>query len=163
MPALDISILLFLVFWAVRGFAKGFASEIVSLTIWVSSVYLSIKYFHIPSELINNYILSDEISSILAIIIIFIITFIVAAVLGFMFSKIINIVGLYNYNKVLGLIFGSLKGFVFLTFFVFIIYQTDLKNYYLIEDSQFMPIIQAFLEKYTQTGNSLFDSLELKI
>ena len=163
MSALDISILLFLVFWAIRGFIKGFASEIVSLTIWVSSVYLSIKYFHIPSELINNYILSDEISSILTIITIFIITFIVAAILGFIFSKIINIVGLYNYNKVFGLIFGSLKGFVFLTFFVFIIYQTDLKNYYLIEDSQFMPIIQAFLEKYAQTSNSLFDSLELKI
>ena len=163
MSALDITILLFLVFWAIRGFLKGFASEIVSLVIWVSSIYLSIKYFHIPSELINNYVLSDQISSILTIITIFIITFIVAAILGFIFSKIINIVGLYNYNKVFGLIFGSLKGFVFLAFFVFIIYQTDMKNYYLIEDSQFMPIIQAFLEKYTQTGNSLFDSLELKI
>ena len=163
MSALDITILLFLVFWAIRGFLKGFASEIVSLVIWVSSVYLSIKYFHIPSELINNYVLSDQISSILTIITIFIITFMVAAILGFIFSKLINIVGLYNYNKVFGLIFGSLKGFVFLTFFVFIIYQTDMKNYYLIEDSQFMPIIQAFLEKYTQTGNSLFDSLELKI
>ena len=163
MSALDISILLFLVFWAIRGFVKGFASEIISLTIWASSVYFSVKYFHIPSELINNYVLSDQISSILTIITIFIITFIVAAILGFIFSKIVNIVGLYSYNKVLGLIFGSLKGFVFLTFFVFIIYQTDLKNYYLIEDSQFMPIIQAFLEKYTQTGNSLFDSLELKI
>ena len=156
-------VLLFLIFWAIRGFFKGFASEIVSLVIWVSSVYLSIKYFHIPSELINNYVLSDQISSILTIITIFIITFIVAAILGFIFSKIINIVGLYNYNKVLGLIFGSLKGFVFLTFLVFLIYQTDMKNYYMIEDSQFMPIIQAFLEKYAQTGNSLFDSLELKI
>ena len=87
----------------------------------------------------------------------------VAAILGFIFSKLVNIMGLYNYNKVLGLIFGSLKGFVFLTFFVFIVYQTDLRNYHLIEDSQFMPVIQAFLEKYTQTGNSLFDSLELKI
>jgi membrane protein required for colicin V production len=163
MSALDITILLFLVFWAIRGFLKGFASEIVSLVIWVSSVYLSIKYFHIPSELINNYVLSDQISSILTIITIFIITFIVAAILGFIFSKIINIVGLYNYNKVFGLIFGSLKGFVFLAFFVFIIYQTDMKNYYLVEDSQFIPIIQAFLEKYAQTGNSLFDSLELKI
>jgi len=163
MSALDITILLFLFFWAIRGFLKGFASEIVSLATWVSSVYLSIKYFHIPSELINNYVLSDQVSSILTIITIFVITFIVAAILGFIFSKIINIVGLYNYNKVLGLIFGSLKGFVFLTFLVFLIYQTDMKNYYMIEDSQFMPIIQAFLEKYAQTGNSLFDSLELKI
>jgi len=163
MSALDITILLFLFFWAIRGFLKGFASEIVSLATWVSSVYLSIKYFHIPSELINNYVLSDQVSSILTIITIFVITFIVAAILGFIFSKIINIVGLYNYNKILGLIFGSLKGFVFLTFLVFLIYQTDMKNYYMIEDSQFMPIIQAFLEKYAQTGNSLFDSLELKI
>ena len=163
MSALDITIFLFLIFWAIRGFFKGFASESISLVTWLSSVYLSIKYFHIPSELINTYILSEKISSILTIITIFIITFMVAAILGFIFSKLVNIMGLYNYNKVLGLIFGSLKGFVFLTFFVFIVYQTDLKNYHLIEDSQFMPVIQAFLEKYTQTGNSLFDSLELKI
>ena len=163
MSALDITIFLFLIFWAIRGFLKGFASEIVSLVTWISSIYLSIKYFYIPSALINNYVLSDQISSILTIIAIFVITFMAAIILGFIFSKIINIIGLYNYNKILGLIFGSLKGFVFLAFLVFIIYQTDMKNYYLIEDSQFMPIIHAFLEKYAQTGNSLFDSLELKI
>ena len=96
-----------------KRFFKGFASESISLVTWVSSVYLSIKYFHIPSELINTYILSEKISSILTIITIFIITFMVAAILGFIFSKLVNIMGLYNYNKVLGLIFGSLKGFVF--------------------------------------------------
>ena len=33
----------------------------------------------------------------------------------------------------------------------------------MIQDSQFMPFFKAFLDKYVQTGNSLFDSLELKI
>ena len=86
-----------------------------------------------------------------------------ATVLGFIFSKFINIIGLSNYNKVFGLLFGSLKGLVFVTFFVFIIYQTDMKNFHMIEDSQFMPFFKDFLDKYVQTGNSLFDSLELKI
>ncbi len=163
MSVLDIGLILFLLFWAIRGFFKGFAAEIISLIIWVSAVYFSIKYFHIPSGIINNYIFSEQISSILTIITIFIITFMIAAILGFIFSKFINIIGLYNYNKIFGLIFGSLKGLVFLSFFVFIVHQTEIRNYHLIEDSQFMPIIQAFLEKYAQTGNSLFDSLELKI
>ena len=117
MSALDITILLFLVFWAIRGFLKGFASEIVSLVVWASSVYLSIQYFHIPAKLINNYVLSDQISSILTIITIFIITFIVAAILGFIFSKIINIIGLYNYNKASWVNIWLSKRFCFFHFF----------------------------------------------
>ena len=50
-----------------------------------------------------------------------------------------------------------------ISFFVFIIYQTDIKNLHMIQDYQFMPFFKAFLDKYVQTGNSLFDSLELKI
>ena len=163
MSVLDIGLLLFLVFWATRGFFKGFTSEIISLFTWISAIYLSIKYFHIPSEIINYYILSEQVSSILTIIIIFLITFMTAAILGFIFSKFINIIGLSYYNKVLGLLFGALKGLAFISFFVFIIYQTDIKHLHMIQDSQFMPFFKAFLDKYVQTGNSLFDSLELKI
>ena len=163
MSVLDIGLLLFLAFWAIRGFFKGFMSEIISLLTWISAIYLSVKYFHIPSKIIDNYISSEQVSSILTIIAIFLITFMTATVLGFIFSKFINIIGLSNYNKVFGLLFGSLKGLVFVTFFVFIIYQTDMKNFHMIEDSQFMPFFKDFLDKYVQRGNSLFDSLELKI
>ena len=87
----------------------------------------------------------------------------IAAILGFISSKLINFIGLYNYNKILGLLFGSIKGLVFLSFFTYIIYQTDSQNYYMLKESEFMPIFKDFLDKYTQRGNSLFDSLELKI
>ena len=41
--------------------------------------------------------------------------------------------------------------------------ELSLLRSFRIEDSQFISVIHAFLEKYTQTGNSLFDSLGLKI
>ncbi|MBT3548508.1 MAG: CvpA family protein [Gammaproteobacteria bacterium] len=163
MSTLDIGIILFVIFWGVRGFFKGFASEIISLLVWVSAFYLSIKYFHIPSGMINDYISSAQVSSIITVISIFVITFLIAAILGFISSKLINFIGLYNYNKILGLLFGSIKGLVFLSFFTYIIYQTDSQNYYMLKESEFMPIFKDFLDKYTQRGNSLFDSLELKI
>lgn len=163
MSTLDIGIILFIIFWGVRGFFRGLTSEIISLIVWISSIYLSIIYFDVLSGLINDYVSSEQVSSIIAIIFIFIFTFMIAVFLGFISTKLVKIIGLNNYNKVLGLIFGSLKALSLLLFFTFMVNQTDLQNFYMMQDSHFIPLFNDFLDKYVQTGDSLFDSFELKI
>ena len=163
MSTLDIGIILFIIFWGVRGFFRGLTSEIISLIVWISSIYLSIIYFDVLSGLINDYVSSEQVSSIIAIIFIFIFTFMIAVFLGFISTKLVKIIGLNNYNKVLGLLFGSLKALSLLLFFTFMVNQTDLQNFYMMQDSHFIPLFNDFLDKYVQTGDSLFDSFELKI
>ena len=163
MSTLDIGIILFIIFWGVRGFFRGLTSETISLIVWISSIYLSIIYFDVLSGLINDYVSSEQVSSIIAIIFIFIFTFMIAVFLGFISTKLVKIIGLNNYNKVLGLLFGSLKALSLLLFFTFMVNQTDLQNFYMMQDSHFIPLFNDFLDKYVQTGDSLFDSFELKI
>ena len=163
MMTFDIAIIIFLSYWAIRGFFKGFASEILSLLIWSTSIFLSIKYFYIPSSIIETYISSSSLSDFLTIIMIFIITFFTSAISGFLISKFVSIIGLYSYDKVMGLLIGGLKGLVFTMMVIFIIGQTTIKDSSLIQESQITPHFDYFLDKYIKTSESLFDSLELKI
>ena len=159
----DIAILVFLSYWAIRGFFKGFASEVLSLIIWSLSIFLSIKYFYIPSSIIETYISSPELSDLLTIIMIFIITFFTSTICGFLISKFVNIIGLYSYDKILGLFIGSLKGLIFTMLVIFVIGQTSIKDSFFIQESQLVPHFDYFLDKYIKTSESLFDSLLLKI
>ena len=163
MITFDIAIIVFLSYWAIRGFFKGFASEVLSLLIWSTSIFLSIKYFYIPSSMIETYISSSDLSNFLTIIMLFIITFFTSAISGFLISKLINMIGLYSYDKVLGLLMGGLKGLVFTMLVIFSIEQTTIKDYSFIQESQITPHFDYFLNKYIKTSESLFDSLVLKI
>ena len=53
MITLDICIIIFLAFWSIRGFFKGFASEIISLTVWLTAIYLTLNFFYIPLNYIQ--------------------------------------------------------------------------------------------------------------
>ena len=163
MITFDIAIIVFLSYWAIRGFFKGFASEVLSLLIWSTSIFLSIKYFYIPSSIIETYISSSDLSNFLTIIMLFIITFFTSAISGFLISKLINMIGLYSYDKVLGLLMGGLKGLVFTMLVIFSIEQTTIKDSSFIQESQITPHFDYFLNKYIKTSESLFDSLVLKI
>ena len=113
--------------------------------------------------MIETYISSSDLSNFLTIIMLFIITFFTSAISGFLISKLINMIGLYSYDKVLGLLMGGLKGLVFTMMVIFIIEQTTIKDSSLIQESQITPHFDYFLDKYIKTSESLFDSLELKI
>ena len=93
----------------------------------------------------------------------FIITFFTSAISGFLISKLINMIGLYSYDKVLGLLMGGLKGLVFTMLVIFSIEQTTIKDSSFIQESQITPHFDYFLNKYIKTSESLFDSLVLKI
>ena len=62
MIAIDIIIIVFLSYWAIRGFLKGFASEIISLIIWSIAIYLTLNFCYIPVSFIQSYISSPELS-----------------------------------------------------------------------------------------------------
>jgi len=163
MATLDISILIFLIFWSLRGFVKGFSAEIISLLIWVIAIYLTLNFFHIPVNYIESYIQSPDISMILTYILIFIFTFMISTISGFFVSKFVNILGYYSFDKSLGFLFGTIKGVAFILLITFFIMNTNLYDHNLVQESQFIPYFDDFLINYLNSSDSLFDSLRLNI
>jgi membrane protein required for colicin V production len=163
MIILDIGILVFLAFWSVRGFMKGFSAEILSLIVWVIAIYATLNYFHIPVNYIQSFVSSPMISMIITYALIFIFTFISSAISGYIASKFVNIIGYYSFDKSLGFVFGTIKGFSFTVLITFFILNTELASLKMVTDSQFIPHFEDFLNNYLISSDSLFDSLQLKI
>ncbi len=163
MITLDICILIFLLFWSIRGFFKGLASEMISLVIWLAAIYLTLNFFQIPLNYIQEHIVSSEISMVITYILIFILTFIISMISSFFVSKLMGMFGLYSFDKSFGFIFGLLKGSAFLLLITFFLMTTELSDHEMITNSQFIPYFDHFLNNYMKSSDSLFDSFQLKI
>ncbi len=159
----DIVISLFLVFWGFYGFFRGFVSELVSLICWSSAIYVSANYFHIPTEFIDSYINANQISQLLAFVVIFVSTFIFSAVLGFTASKMVGILGLGLFNRFIGFFFGLLKGSVLVIIVVYILDLTEFRNNIIFQDSEYISFFDAIIKKHLVNTNSIFDDMGLDI
>jgi membrane protein required for colicin V production len=163
MITIDIIIIVFLLYWAIRGFIKGLASEVISLIIWLIAIYITLNFFYIPKDFIQSYVDSPELSSIITYLFIFLFTLFVALVSGFFVSRFVNMMGLYSFNKVLGFIFGLIKGFALGLLINFFIINMQLSDSKILSDSQFIPYFNYFLDNFFKSSDSLFDSFQLKI
>tara|TARA_B100001564_G_C20645603_1_gene674293 strand:- start:543 stop:1034 length:492 start_codon:yes stop_codon:yes gene_type:complete len=163
MVILDISILIFIAFWSIRGFLRGFSAEIISLIIWVFAIYMTINYFYLAINYIEEYIVSREISIIITYVLIFIFTLLISTISGFVVSKFMKIIGFYSFEKSLGFIFGAIKGISFVFLITFFLMNTEFSDHRIISDSQFIPYFEYFLKNYLNSSDSLFDSFRLKI
>ena len=129
MPIVDITILIFILFWSFVGLFKGFIAELIALICWSSAIYFAANYFYIPADYIMTFINSVEISNIIAFISIFLITFLLSSFIGFFASKFINMIGFSASNKILGLIAGFFKGLILI---LIVIYFIDLNVRYVL-------------------------------
>ena len=163
MSNLDIFITLFIAFWTLYGFFRGFVSELVSVICWSSAIYFSSNYFYLPANWIDEYINSREISNIFAFIAIFVSAFIISAILGFILSRFINVVGLTSLNKFMGLLFGFIKGMIFMLIIIYILNLTEFRDNIIFKESEYLFIFDAIIEKYLTSSNSFFDNFNLRI
>ena len=163
MLTMDLIITLFIIFWASYGFFRGFITELTSLLCWAAAIYFSANYFYIPSNYINEFVNSNEISNVLAFIGIFMFTFILSSIIGFILSKFINLVGFSALNKILGLVVGLLKGIILTLITVYLLNLTDFRYNNIFQESKYMPFFNGIINKYLKSSDSFFDSLELNI
>ena len=159
----DIVITCFLLFWGLYGLVRGFISEFISFICWAAAIYVSANYFHIPTNLINNHLSNPQISRILAFILIFFSTFIASSILGFLLSKMIGLFGLGVLNRVFGLVFGLLKGSVFIIIIIFMLDLTDFRDNIFFQESQYILFFDVIINEYLSDTSSLFDNVGLDI
>ncbi len=159
----DIILSCFLLFWGLYGLVRGFMTELISFICWAVAIYVSANYFYIPTNFINAYLSNAQISRFLAFILIFLSTFIVSATLGFLLSKMIGLFGLGVFNRILGLVFGLLKGSVFIIITIFLLDLTDFRENIFFQESQYISFFDAIINEYLSDTNSLLDDMGINI
>ena len=128
MNYVDIFISIFLIYGFIKGLYKGFIIEIASVIGLLLGIYLATQY----SVDLSNYLISKQFFSwkedyviIISNVILFILTILIVSILGKVATKLVKLVALGLFNKILGSVFGLLKNILIL---VIVIFVFDLAN-----------------------------------
>ena len=132
---LDIVILVPLAFFAWQGFKNGFIMEIFTLAALILGIWASLEFSYIAEKfLVNQFNLKTDYLHIISFIVTFIIVVVAVNLLGKVVEKIFHAIAFGALDKVLGGVFGVVKGIVFLTILVYVFDSFNMKKGLIADD-----------------------------
>ncbi len=106
----DWTILAIIAISGLMSLKRGFVREAISLLTWVTAFVMARLFSPSLSVLLEPYIQTPSLRLVSAFAILFIITLIAGALVGALFSALVNATGLTNSDRVLGMGFGAVRG-----------------------------------------------------
>ncbi len=120
---LDIIFIAILAISVLIGLMRGAVREVLSLVGLVASVYLAFKFADMVSKQYISQFFEQQprISYIIAFVIIIVVTIFIIALINLLISQLLKASGLSFVDRLLGLIFGTLRGGIFCAILVMVI------------------------------------------
>ncbi len=106
---IDYAIIIIIAISALISLVRGFVKEAVSLAVWVAAFFVASKFYGDLAVYLTGFE-KDLVKNGAAIAILFIITLILGAMVNHILSEIVQFTGLSGTDKMLGMIFGGLRG-----------------------------------------------------
>jgi|TARA_B110000003_G_C16641934_1_gene530526 membrane protein required for colicin V production len=156
----DWTIIVILAASGVISFTRGFATEFLSLFLWLIAFVAAISLEYIATPKINEFIGNPEISKILAYVVVFLIFIFLGGMVIKFIKKLIKWSGASGFDKFLGVIFGLARGLLFL-FVIFLLLPSSMKTSDAIVNSKITPIIEQYAPKVEAYFRDLIDNRNL--
>ena len=109
----DITFLIFLIYFSIQCFAKGFFLSLISFLKWILALVITIILVPKIEPHISDFINNQYVSGIGLGIFVYIVTIFVLILTGKSLSKLFAYTGLGSVDKIFGFFFGIFKGYVF--------------------------------------------------
>jgi membrane protein required for colicin V production len=144
---------------ALISLIRGFVKEALSLVIWFGAFFIASNYYERLAVYFTNF-QDDMVRKGAAIALLFVTTLIVGAIVNYVVAQLVEKTGLSGTDRVLGVVFGTLRGLLIVTALLFFMDAfTTFSTSEWWRDSQLIPefsrIISPFFEHLKATSSFL--------
>ena len=109
----DIIFLIFIIYFSIQCFAKGFFLSLISFLKWVLALVITIILVPKLEPYISDYVSNQFLSGVGLGIAVYILTLFVLILLGRSIGRLFSYTGMGSIDKIFGFFFGIFKGYVF--------------------------------------------------
>ena len=144
------------------GIFRGIVREILSLSSWIVSIWLAYLFGDNLAIVIVPWLESERLSSLIGYLVVFVAVLVLLSLVVALLFKLFRVVGLSGIDRLLGGLFGCLRGVVIVALLLFIAEWTPANGQAWFRDSQIVPYFEAPLTWFkTKVVNQLdIDSLQ---
>ncbi|MCX7125869.1 MAG: CvpA family protein [Gammaproteobacteria bacterium] len=143
------------------SFFRGFLCEAISLITWFLAFFAGLKFAPVVSALLHPLIKHEVTCYIVSVLLIFLIVLILGAIINKLVHSLERTSGLGFFDRLLGLVFGAARGFLFVTIILVAISASPDKDAPWMKQSQLVPYykplvtyFQALIPKEVRTVSS---------
>lgn len=159
MNVLDIIIGIPLLYAIYKGFTKGFIYEAATLIALVLGVYGAIHFSDFTAELIQDtFDYESQYMEYISFVVTFIAIVIGINLLGRIIDKVVEAVALGFVNRLLGVVFGLLKGIVILSIVVHLLNYVNKRINFISEEKKKESLLYEPMSQIAETLFDFFDS-----
>ncbi len=126
MTAFDIAVIVVITLSAAIGVWRGVIREVFALAAWIAAVVCMFLFGDKLAQMLPFAQDTPWLRTLAGYALVFIAVFVVLSVAGFLFSKVVNAIGLSFVDRALGMMFGVLRGALIVVLLVFIAGATTL-------------------------------------
>ena len=144
------------------GIFRGIVREILSLSSWIVSIWLAYLFGDNLAIVIVPWLESERLSSLIGYLVVFVAVLVLLSLVVALLFKLFRVVGLSGIDRLLGGLFGCLRGVVIVALLLSIAEWTPATGQAWFKDSQIVPYFEAPLTWFkTKVVNQLdIDSLQ---
>ena len=118
MPIIDILIVLALTISIVIGLVRGFVKEAISITALLLAIWAALSFGPSVGEISDSWISSKELQTWFGRVLVFTLILALGGLLGWAISKLVRLSVLSGVDRLVGAIFGAVRGILFVALFV---------------------------------------------
>ncbi len=135
----DFVIIAIVVISAIIGVVRGFVREAISLGFLIIAFWLGYTYSEQLGELLNGHVANPNIRLVVGFFAIFVIVLIIGSFISFLLVKLVHKTGLSGTDRLIGFIFGLLRGILLIALLLLLAKATGFDNTSWYKNSMLIP------------------------